>query len=90
MNETAHVMALNAIQHIAGDERLLSLFMQQAGMTPDLIRDRIMEPEFQGGVLDFIMSDDRIALDFCAAFGHRPDTLQRVRRALPGAPDEYY
>ncbi|WP_416899807.1 MAG: DUF3572 domain-containing protein [Minwuia sp.] len=89
-DERPTIMALNAVQHIAADEHLLSAFVQQAGVTPAEVRDRIMEPEFQAGVMDFIMGDEQLALDFCAAFGHPPESLKAVRRALPGAGTEYY
>ena len=91
MSDERHtVMALNAIQHIAADEHLLGAFVQQAGVSPDVFRARIMEPEFQAGIMDFIMSDEQVALDFCAAFGHPPESLKQVRRALPGAGMDYY
>lgn len=83
-------LALNAIQFIAGDERLLTGFMQMAGLSPDELRHRIAEPELQGGVLDFMLSEDAIILAFCEAFGHRPQDVIAARRHLPGASlDEY-
>ncbi len=84
------ITALNALQHIAADERLLTLFLQQTGMTPDTLRAQAAEPDFQAGVIDFILSDDAIALDFCAAFDLRPESLMQIRRRLPGASLESY
>jgi hypothetical protein len=87
--DRAEIVALNAIQHVAGDERLLQTFLQQVGITPDRLRDGLNDPEVQAGAMDFVMSDDRLALEFCEAFGHAPESLRLVRRGLPAPPDEY-
>jgi Protein of unknown function (DUF3572) len=39
------------------------------------------------GVLDFLLSDERLVVGFCEASGHGLDAPMRARRALPGAPE---
>jgi len=87
--EQASEIAIAAIQHIASDERMILGFLQQGGLSPDMLRDRIADPEFLGGVLDFVLGDEQIAADFCQANGLTGEDLMRARHALPGAAADY-
>jgi hypothetical protein len=55
-----------------------------AGLDPAEARRRADDPEFLGFVLDFLLSDERLLLDFAAEAGVAPETPMRARMALPG------
>lgn len=82
----AEAIALQALAFIAADEDLLGSFMNLSGFDPAQLRAAAGDPAFLGGVLDFLMQDDRTVLDFCGAAGIDPPTLTRARYALPGSP----
>jgi len=83
-SEQAETIALQALSFLAKDEELLSQFLTTTGVSPQELKKRIREPELLGGVLDAILANDTILLEFCNASGLSPDTLIRARQALPG------
>lgn len=88
-HDAAQQVAIAAISHIAADEQTILAFLQQAGLSPDLLREQISDPQFLGGVLDFILGDDAIATAFCMSEGMTGEDLMRARQALPGAARDY-
>ncbi len=88
--DEAGIVALEALAWIAGEDDLLQRFIQVAGISPDGLRQSAANPDTQAGVLDFVLSDESLVLGFCEARGYAPETPARARRALPGAPTEYY
>ena len=84
--QNAETVAIQALGWIAGDEDRLARFMALAGLSVDELRIRAAEPEFLGGVFDFVLNDETLLLDFAQACDIKPDALLRLRRHLPGAP----
>ena len=80
----ASIIALQALAFIAEDTEVASKFLAEAGMDTQDIKKRMHEPEVQGGVLDMILSDDRLILGFCSAHDYTPAVLIEARKALPG------
>ena len=87
--EQAESIAVEALTHIAGEERWILGFIQQAGLSPDQFREQAGNPEFLAGVLDFVLADEAVAESFCTAQGMTGEDLFRARRALPGASMDY-
>jgi Protein of unknown function (DUF3572) len=85
-NAQAEVIALQALAFLAADEDLLLPFLAASGCSMDEIRASARDPAFLGGVLDFMLQEDRIILNFCEASGLDPAELTRARHALPGSP----
>lgn len=83
-SEQAETIALQALSFLAKDDELLSHFLTFTGLTPEELKKHFREPELLGGVLDAILSNDTILLDFCNATSLSPDTIVRARQALPG------
>lgn len=84
----AEVLALRALAHIAGDERLLERFVALTGCGADDLRARAGEPAFLGAVLDFLLEDEPSVVAFAAAAGLAPEDVLRARAKLPGSrPD---
>ena len=83
--DRAMVIALNALGHIAGDAPLLDRFCRESGTRPDDLPHSAGEPEFLGGVLDFVLAEDRRLIAFCGAAGLGSEEPAQARAALPGA-----
>ncbi len=81
--EEAEAVALKAIAFIAADEELLSRFVALTGCGADDIRQRIQDPGFLGGVLDFILTDEPTLLAFAEAAELAPETPMAARNRLP-------
>lgn len=86
ISSTAETIALKALAFIAADETHLTAFMAACGCSPEEIGDSVRDPAFLGGVLDFVLQDDEMILDFCRSADIAPTDLTRARHALPGSP----
>jgi len=78
-------LALLALAHIAGDEALFARFFALSGLDQASLRARAAEPSVLGGVLDFVMGDERLVVALAEAFDVPADAFARARRKLPGA-----
>jgi hypothetical protein len=78
-------LALLALAHIAGDETLFARFFALSGLDQASLRARAGEPAVLGGVLDFVLGDERLVLDLATAFDVPAEAFSRARRKLPGA-----
>ena len=81
--EDAQTIALKAIAFIATDDELLSRFVALTGCGMDNIRERIGDPAFLGGVLDFILGDEPTLLAFVEKEDMTPETPMAARHKLP-------
>lgn len=82
--EQAETVALQALAFLGEDPQVLGGFLAQTGCGPDEIRERLNDPAFLGGVLDYLLSDEALLLRFCAEHDLPPTVPARARRALPG------
>ena len=81
-------LALLALAHIAGDETLFARFFALSGLDQAALRARAAEPAVLGGVLDFVLGDERLVISLAESFEVAPDAFARARRKLPGAAVE--
>ncbi len=82
--EAAESLALEALAFLAADERRLGALLAQAGWTLGELRSRADDPYVLAGILDFVLSDERLVLGLCESAGCAPEAPMRARRALPG------
>jgi hypothetical protein len=81
-------LALLALAHIAADEVLLPRFFALSGLDAASLRARAADPAVLGGVLDFVLGDERLVTELASILELPPDTFARARRKLPGwAPE---
>ena len=78
-------LALLSLAHIAGDEALFARFFALRGLDQASRRSRAGEPAVLGGVLDFVLGDERLVLSLAESFDVPPEAFARARRKLPGA-----
>jgi Protein of unknown function (DUF3572) len=82
--ETAEILALQALEWLAGKEDLVNAFLGGSGLSPaDLARtgeDAVM----MASILDFLLEDESRLLEFCADIGISPAAPLAARAYLPG------
>ncbi len=88
--ETAEAVALQALTHIAADDDLLGAFLAQTGLAVEELKTQATDPALLGGVLDFLMSDEKGLLEFCEAAGMEPEVPGRARQSLPGGEEVHW
>ena len=82
--EAAEALSIQALSFIAGDAERLGRFLAVTGIGPSEIRAAAREPRFLAGVLEFLVSDHRLATEFAAEAGYSPDDLAKAHIALGG------
>lgn len=85
----AETIALRALTYVAQEEKVLQSLIAQSGMSSSSLQERLHDPDFLGGILDFLLSNEKLLVDFCEIEKLSPDKLARVRQALPGAPTDW-
>src|SRR5476651_805176 len=86
--EAAEELAIQALTFIASDSERLGRFLAVTGIGPAEIRAAAREPRFLAGVLEFLVSDQRLAAEFATEAGYSPDDLAIAHIALGGDPWE--
>jgi hypothetical protein len=82
-------LALQALAHIVGDEALLPRFLALSGLDGASLRARAADPAVLGGVLDFVLGDERLVTELAGLFDLTPESFMLARRKLPGAMPGY-
>jgi hypothetical protein len=88
-SDQAEVIALKALNYILADENLQQGFLATSGVSPDEFKDLISDPEFLGGVLDFLLGNEEQLIAFCEANEIEPTEPAKARRLFPGAVLDY-
>ncbi len=82
--EHAERLAIDALSWLAQDPERLGHFLNTSGASPNDLRDRVQDVEFLEFLLDFLLLDDSMILDFSSAFHHPPEDVQRAKFAFSG------
>jgi hypothetical protein len=85
--EAAEALALAAIQFLALEAARLQRFIDLTGLGPDDLRARLAEPVFLAGVLDHLLGDEPLLLDFASWAEIAPKDVADARRRLAGHDD---
>ncbi len=86
--EAAEALSIQALSFIAGDAERLGRFLAVTGIGPSEIRQAAREPRFLAGVMEFMISDHKLAAEFAAEAGYTPADLANAYIALGGEPWE--
>jgi uncharacterized protein DUF3572 len=80
--QTAEMLAVQALAFIAEDETRLSSFVAATGTAPQSIRDAAREPNFLAGVLEHILADENLLIAFADTVAIDPAEAARAHQAL--------
>src|SRR5471030_489251 len=86
--EAAEALSIQALSFIAGDTERLGRFLAVTGIGPAEIRSAAREPRFLAGILEYMVSDEKLAAEFAAEAHCAPDHLAKAYVALGGEPWE--
>jgi hypothetical protein len=82
--EAAEMLAIQALGFIAGDPERLARFLNATGIEAADIRAAAREPRFLAGVLEHMLTDESLLLDFAADAGIDPSLVARAKCTLGG------
>ncbi len=81
--------ALNLIVFIVSDEDRIERFCALSGLGEQELKDRLSDDAFLGFVFDYAMQDEAMLRDFASQNALNPEKFAALRRALPGATDDF-
>jgi hypothetical protein len=80
--QAAEIVAIQALNFIAGDTERLGLFLAETGIGPDTLRKSAADPRFLASVLDFVMRDDATVKAFAKSSDLHPTNIAAAREVL--------
>ena len=84
----AEAIAIQALSFLASEPERLGRFLAVTGIGPESIRAAAATPGFLAGILDYLIANEALLLDFTAERGFDPASVVRARDVLPGAERE--
>ena len=82
--ESAQILALQALTWLAADDQLLARFLDATGVGASDLAIRAGDADFMAAILDFLLQEDAWIIAFCDARGLPYTAPQSARAALPG------
>ena len=82
--DAAQSIAILALSYLTRDPDRLDRFTGWTGLAIDDLAQAVANPDMLGGVLDYLLGDEKLLLDFTADAGIAPEEPAQARRALPG------
>ncbi|HTV67617.1 MAG TPA: DUF3572 domain-containing protein [Rhizobiaceae bacterium] len=80
--EVAEIVAIQALNFIAGEPERLGLFLAETGIGPETLRSAAADPRFLVSVLDFVLRDDATVKAFAEASELHPTNIAAARQVL--------
>jgi hypothetical protein len=80
----AEALALAAFSFIAAEPERLGTFLEFTGLTPATVRAAASSPGFLPAVLDHLLGNEALLLDFAAEHGADPAAIYAARAVMPG------
>ena len=82
--DSARSLAVSALAFIAADSDRLNRFLSLTGLGPDNLRTAAADPAFLGSVLDYLVGDEGLLVEFAADAGLKPEAVARAHAVLRG------
>lgn len=82
--DAAQAVALSALVYLLEDTGRTSRFLSVTGIEGAELAQRVLDPAFLGGVLDFVLEDETLLTAVAAAAGVKAERIAGMRRRLPG------
>jgi hypothetical protein len=83
--DTAETLALEALGHLAGAEEDFDRFLTVSGLDAASLRARASEPEVLAAVLDFLLRNEALLVDFCETASVPAKDVHMAHHLLGGA-----
>ena len=84
----AEEAAIAALGYLAEDSERLERFLALSGLGPENLRAAAAAPGFLLGVLEYIVTDEKLLLALATRQAWRPEDIERARVMLGGRPRE--
>lgn len=85
--ESYHTLfILNIIAFLGESEGMLERLSFESGILPDQLRNDMTHPEVQAGIVDFLLNNETLLIQFCENHRILPLEVWKIRFKLPGAP----
>jgi hypothetical protein len=88
--DSAYVIALQALAWIASDDDRMAALMANSGIDPATLRAQADDPGVLGAVLDHLLGDDQAVIAFCDAHGLPYTSPLAARAVLPGGETQHW
>ena len=82
--DSARSLAVGVLGFIAADSDRLNRFLSLTGLGPDNLRTAAADPAFLGSVLDYLVGDEDLLVEFAAEARVKPEAIARAHAALRG------
>jgi hypothetical protein len=80
--EQAEMLAIGALSFLAAEPEALTRFLRLTGLDPERLRDAAAEPGFLAGLLDYLLANEALLVDYARDAGIAPEAIARARAAL--------
>ena len=80
--DSGRSLAVSALTFIAADPDRLNRFLGLTGLGPENLRTAAADPAFLGSVLDYLVGDEKLLVEFAADAGLKPEAVARAHEAL--------
>ncbi len=81
----AQAVAILALSFLTRDRDRLDRFMGWTGLAVGDLAQAVANPDMLGGVLDYLLTDEALLLEFAEDASIAPEEPAEARRALPGS-----
>jgi hypothetical protein len=83
-SEDAETIALNVLGFLAESPQAMERLTIQSGLDLTTIRKRAADRDFLAAVVDFLMTNEELLVDFCESRRIDPKSVQRAAHRLGG------
>jgi len=80
--DTAEVLALKALEFLINSPDPLESFLSASGINPGDLKDRLGEPAVLAEVLDFMLKNEPLLIEFCENAPGRARDLHHAHHVL--------
>lgn len=87
--DAAEKIALSALQFLSDDGDRLERFIALSGLDPSTLRSASRDEGFLQGVLEFILTDEPLLLDFADNAGIDPNSIGKAHYVLVGPQETF-
>lgn len=83
-------MAVTAVHYLALESKRLQRFLDLTGSSADVLRRSLSDAAFLAGVLEYLLGEERLVLDFAAGAKLPPAAVAQAHRLLAGGHVEEF